>query len=75
VLKTKQKRVGGIKEFKGSKRFEFFTKIIDMMMLNQMKKEKNKEKKPKPDIKGHHGSFCKSIPRSKKSMNKKKVGK
>jgi hypothetical protein len=23
-----------------------------MMMLNQMKKEKNKEKKPKPNIKG-----------------------
>jgi hypothetical protein len=41
-------------------------------MLNQMKKEKNKEKKPKPNIKGHHGSFCKSIPRSRKSMNKKK---
>jgi len=29
-----------------------------MMVLNQMKKEKkNKEKKPKLDIKGHDGSF------------------
>jgi hypothetical protein len=30
------------KKTKGSKRIELLTKITDMMMLNQVKKEKNK---------------------------------
>jgi hypothetical protein len=45
-----------------------------MMMLNQIKKEKKIEKRLKPDTRGHHGPFCKSIPRCRKSMNKKRSG-
>jgi hypothetical protein len=40
MIKSVQTKLGGMKKkTKGSKRFEL-TKIIDMMMLNQVKKEK-----------------------------------
>jgi hypothetical protein len=57
-----------------SKRFELF-KITNIMMLNQVKKERKqreKEKKPKPDTRGHYRPFCKSVLRFRISMNKKK---
>jgi hypothetical protein len=44
---------------KGSKRIELLTKIIDMMLLNQVKNEENKEKEPKPNTGGHDRSFRK----------------
>jgi len=45
------------KKTKGSKRFEL-TKIIDMMMLNQVKKEKTNEEL-EPNIGGHDRPFQK----------------
>jgi hypothetical protein len=54
MIKGAQTKLRGMKKkSKGSKRFELLTKITNMMMLNQVKNEKNKEKEPKPNTGGH----------------------
>jgi hypothetical protein len=58
MIKSVQTKLGGMKKkTKGSKRFEL-TKIIDMMMLNQVKKEKTNEEL-EPNIGGHDRPFRK----------------
>jgi hypothetical protein len=58
MIKSVQTKLGGMKKkTKGSKRFEL-TKIIDMMMLNQVKKEKTNEEL-EPNIGGHDRPFQK----------------
>jgi hypothetical protein len=52
-----------LKKSKEPKRFEHTIKINNMMMLKTKRR-----KKPKPT----GASFCKSIPRSRKSMNQKR---
>jgi len=50
MIKSAQTRLGGMKEFKGSKMFKHTIKIIKMMMLTT--KWRKQKEKPKPDIKG-----------------------
>jgi hypothetical protein len=52
----KQSRGAWIKKSKVSKRFEF-SKITDMMMLNQVKKEKKQTKSPSPTLGGTINHF------------------
>jgi hypothetical protein len=53
------------KKTKRSKKIELLTKITDMMMLNQVKKEKTKRKSPNPTLGGTIDHFGKTIQKTK----------
>jgi hypothetical protein len=61
MIKDAQTKLGGQekkkKKTKGSKIIELLIKIIDMMMIDQVKKEKKINEEPKPNTKGHDKPF------------------